>query len=122
MPIRFVFWFNSYTHCISIFITDTFGDDCSVSLEHVDEDTVIYAKYDGSIDKGLNSWCNYMSFIGRDDGYMNEYEICVTPVTYEDPDCSMELQYSSDYSGYDDVQVYDLFCVKYSVYWKQRKY
>lgn len=72
-------------------------------MEHVDEDKVIYAEYDGRND--LNSWCNYMSFIGRDDSYLNEYEICVTPVTYEDPYCSVELYYSSDYSGDDDLQV-----------------
>ena len=82
---------------------DQFGKDCSVTIEYVDEDKIFYAEYYGHSE--LPSYCNDMSFVGRDDGYLNEYEICVTPVTYEDPDCSMELRYSSDYSGYDDVQV-----------------
>ncbi|XP_052106438.1 uncharacterized protein LOC127738974 [Mytilus californianus] len=77
--------------------TYTFGKDCSVSIEHVDEDKSITVVYNGP--DNLHSWCDYMSFIGRDDGYLNEYEICITPEVYDDPDCAVELTYREDYDG-----------------------
>ncbi|XP_076084242.1 uncharacterized protein LOC143055003 isoform X1 [Mytilus galloprovincialis] len=77
--------------------TYTFGQDCSVSLKHINEDNSITIVYNGQHD--LDSWCNYMSFVGRDDGYLNEYEICITPEVYEDPDCAVELSYRESYDG-----------------------
>ncbi|CAC5367512.1 unnamed protein product [Mytilus coruscus] len=77
--------------------TYTFGKDCSVSLEHVNEDETFIAVYNGQ--NNLHSWCDYMSFSGRDDGYLNEYEICITPEFYEDPDCAVELTYREHYDG-----------------------
>lgn len=68
-----------------------------MSLEHVNDDESFIAEYYGKND--LDSWCDYMSFIGRDSGYMNEYEICITPLVYEDPDCAVELTYKERYGG-----------------------
>ncbi|XP_052098913.1 uncharacterized protein LOC127733632 [Mytilus californianus] len=76
--------------------TYTFGKDCSVSIEHVDEDKSITVVYNG-ID--ALKYCDDMSFIGRDAGYLNEYEICITPEFYEDPDCAVELTYRDQYDG-----------------------
>ncbi|XP_063411175.1 uncharacterized protein LOC134694101 isoform X2 [Mytilus trossulus] len=78
-------------------ITYTFGKDCSVSIEHINEDKTITIVYNGLDD--LDIWCNYMSFIGRDEGYLKEYEICITPEVYEDPDCAVELSYTTEYDG-----------------------
>ncbi|CAG2250079.1 unnamed protein product [Mytilus edulis] len=75
----------------------TFGEDCSVYFEMVNEDESIIAEYYGK--KDLGSWCDYMSFTGRDSGYRNEYKICITPLVYEDPDCAVELTYRERYSG-----------------------
>lgn len=80
----------------------TFGENCLVSLEHVNEDKVVYAEYYGH---DVASWCDYMSFIGRDDDYVNEYKVCVTPEIYEDPDCALELKYSTSILG-SDLQTY----------------
>jgi len=76
--------------------TYTFGVDCSVSLEYIDENDVIYAQYDGG---KLSTWCDDMSFIGRGDEIMDEYELCVTPEYYEDPDCAVEVVYHETYGG-----------------------
>ncbi|XP_063411222.1 uncharacterized protein LOC134694127 isoform X3 [Mytilus trossulus] len=75
----------------------TFGKDCSVLLEKVNEDERFIAEYYG--EKEIDSWCDYMSFNGRDSGYMNEYKICITPLVYEDPDCAVELTYRKSYDG-----------------------
>ncbi|XP_076084288.1 uncharacterized protein LOC143055015 isoform X2 [Mytilus galloprovincialis] len=75
----------------------TFGEDCSVTLEKVNDDESFIAEYYGK--KDLDSWCDHMSFTGRDSGYMNEYEICITPLVYEDPDCAVELTYKERYGG-----------------------
>ncbi|VDI09023.1 Hypothetical predicted protein [Mytilus galloprovincialis] len=77
--------------------TYTFGEDCAVTLKHIDEEKTITLLYNGRGD--INSWCEDMSFIGRDDGYLNEYEICITPEVYEDPDCAVELTYRESYDG-----------------------
>ncbi|XP_063411229.1 uncharacterized protein LOC134694127 isoform X4 [Mytilus trossulus] len=55
-----------------------------------DEESFI-AEYYGK--NRLGSWCDYMSFTGRDSGYRNEYKICITPLVYKDPDCAVELTY-----------------------------
>ncbi|XP_063411185.1 uncharacterized protein LOC134694116 [Mytilus trossulus] len=86
--------------------TYTFGQDCSVSLKHINEDKSITIVYNGLHD--IDSWCNYMSFVGRDDGYLNEYEICITPEVYEDPDCAVELSYRESYDG-SSLETYTCF-------------
>ncbi|XP_061167919.1 uncharacterized protein LOC133176880 [Saccostrea echinata] len=76
--------------------TYEFGEDCSVSLEDVNENLEIYAEYHG---KDVSSWCDYFSFNGRGRKILDEYEICVRPIYFRDPDCSLRLDYKSSYNG-----------------------
>ncbi|XP_076095293.1 uncharacterized protein LOC143065768 [Mytilus galloprovincialis] len=79
---------------VAVFGTDTFIEDCSVSLENGNDDESFIAEYYGKND--LDSWCDYM-FYGRDSDYRNEYKICITPLVYEDHDCAVELTYKESY-------------------------
>ncbi|XP_062578722.1 uncharacterized protein LOC134240674 [Saccostrea cucullata] len=77
-------------------VTYEFGEDCSVSLDDVSENRQIYVEYKG---EKVSTWCDYMSFNGRGYNILDEYEICVTPIYFNDPYCSVRLDYKSSYGG-----------------------
>ncbi|XP_048742686.1 uncharacterized protein LOC125656135 [Ostrea edulis] len=73
-----------------------FGDDCSVSFEEVNEDRQIYVEYNG---KKVGFLCDYFSFEGQGKEILDEYEVCVTPIYFQDPDCAVRLDYQTSYGG-----------------------
>ncbi|XP_048739201.2 uncharacterized protein LOC125653680 isoform X4 [Ostrea edulis] len=78
--------------------TDTyeFGDDCTVSFKKVNEERQIYVEYKG---KHIRWLCDDFSFKGRGENIMDDYEICVTPQYFTDPDCAVRLDYKSSYTS-----------------------
>lgn len=64
-------------------------------LKAVNEDRQIYVEYNG---KEVLSHCADYSFTGRDDSF-DEYEVCVTPLAFTDPNCAIQLKYKSSYYG-----------------------
>ncbi|XP_056000596.1 uncharacterized protein LOC130046380 [Ostrea edulis] len=77
-------------------VTYEFGKDCSVFLEDLDENRQVYVEYNGGY---VGIFCNDISFNGKGDEIMDEYEVCVTPQYFEDPDCAIELEYKASVTG-----------------------
>ncbi|XP_062578726.1 uncharacterized protein LOC134240677 [Saccostrea cucullata] len=77
-------------------ISYEFGDTCSVFLKELDENRRIYVEYYG---KRVGSFCDDYSFEGVGNENMDEYKICVTPQFFNDPDCAVELKYTSTIFG-----------------------
>jgi hypothetical protein len=77
-------------------LIDEFGDDCTVFWKYLDEGDRIYVEYKG---KGVASFCNDYSFKGRGDEILDEYEVCVTPLNFTDPNCAVRLDYKDSYGG-----------------------
>ncbi|XP_062602497.1 uncharacterized protein LOC134264216 [Saccostrea cucullata] len=77
-------------------ISYEFGDTCSVFLKELDENRAFYVEYHG---KTVGLLCDDYSFEGRGDEIMDEYKICVTPQYFDDPDCAVELKYTSSIFG-----------------------
>ncbi|XP_061167926.1 uncharacterized protein LOC133176887 [Saccostrea echinata] len=73
-----------------------FGDTCSVFLKELDESRQFYVEYHG---KRVSTLCDDFSFEGRGDEIMDEYKVCVTPQYFNDPDCAIELVYTSSVFG-----------------------
>ncbi|XP_022298112.2 uncharacterized protein LOC111107279 [Crassostrea virginica] len=77
--------------------TYEFGKDCTVLSETVSEDKQIYVTYNGT-GKYVILICDEFSFQTdwSDDA---SYKICVKPVYFEDPDCSVRLKYKATSGG-----------------------
>ncbi|XP_061167947.1 uncharacterized protein LOC133176905 [Saccostrea echinata] len=71
-----------------------FGEDCS-TLQEVNEDRQIHLDYEGQRVRS----CYYMSFEGQGEDISDEYQVCVTPKWFRDPDCSVEIIFRSGYMG-----------------------
>ncbi|XP_048742684.2 uncharacterized protein LOC125656134 isoform X2 [Ostrea edulis] len=76
--------------------TYEFGEKCSVFWKYLDENDRIYVDYNG---KHVASYCNDYSFKGKGDEILDEYEVCITPVNFTDPDCAVRLDYKTSYAG-----------------------
>jgi hypothetical protein len=81
---------------------DEFGDDCSVFWKYLDEGDRIYVEYNG---KDVSFFCDDYSFKGQGDDILDEYEVCVTPLNFTDPNCAVRLDYKDSYGG-ERLQVY----------------
>lgn len=78
------------------YFEDEFGKDCSVSFAKVNEDRHLYVEYNG---ENVGWWCDDFSFNGKADEIMDEYEVCVKPLYFSDPDCAVQLEYTTTYGG-----------------------
>jgi hypothetical protein len=87
--------FFFYIYVIKYF-EDEFGQKCSVSSENVNEDRKIYVGYAGEY---VSLSCDDYSFEGQSDEVMDEYEVCITPLNFHDPDCAVQLEYTTTYGG-----------------------
>ncbi|XP_048742676.1 uncharacterized protein LOC125656130 [Ostrea edulis] len=78
--------------------TDTyeFGKDCTVFWKYLDEDDRIYVGYNG---RDVSFVCDDYSFKGKGDEILDEYEVCVTPLNFTDPNCAVRLDYKTTYGG-----------------------
>ncbi|XP_056000592.1 uncharacterized protein LOC125656133 [Ostrea edulis] len=86
--------------------TYEFGKDCSVSFAKVNEDRHLYVEYNG---ENVGWWCDDFSFNGKADEIMDEYEVCVKPLYFSDPDCAVQLEYTTTYGG---VTLQSVTCLK----------
>ncbi|XP_056001712.1 uncharacterized protein LOC125656142 [Ostrea edulis] len=78
---------------------DEFGKDCTVFWKSLDENDQIYVGYNG---RYILSFCDDYSFQGKGDGILDEYEVCITPVNFTDPDSAVRLDYKT--YGYKTLQ------------------
>ena len=78
-------------------LLDEFGQDCIV-YETVSEDKQFYITYKGA---SVSFYCDYFSFRtelswSKD---ASSYKICVKPMFFEDPNCSVRLKYKASSGG-----------------------
>jgi hypothetical protein len=83
-------WFFFYS------FKDEFGEDCGIFLKYIDENDWIYVEYNG---KDVSFFCDDISFKGRGNDILDEYEVCVTPLSFYDPDCAVRLDYKDSTSS-----------------------
>ncbi|XP_056000595.1 uncharacterized protein LOC130046519 [Ostrea edulis] len=76
--------------------TYEFGKKCSVFWKYLDENDRIYVDYNG---KDVTSHCGDYSFKGKGNEILDEYEVCITPVTFTDPNCAVRLDYETSPGG-----------------------
>ena len=67
---------------LKFYVTDTFGQNCSVVITVNPEDE-IYVLYEGG---SLSSACDTFQF-------KHNSTLCITSLNHDDPDCAVELQY-----------------------------
>jgi hypothetical protein len=77
-------------------LIDEYGKDCTVFWKYLDEGDRIYVEYNG---KDVVFPCDDYSFKGRGDATLDEYEVCVTPLNFTDPNCAVRLDYKDLYDG-----------------------
>nr|XP_022301134.1 uncharacterized protein LOC111109346 [Crassostrea virginica] len=66
-------------------------DACEFSQKSIDDETIYHVTYDGTpIDPLL---CSKMTFFGRDSSHINTYRVCVSLLSYQDPDCAIWFGY-----------------------------
>jgi hypothetical protein len=75
---------------------DEYGKDCSVLSKTVNGNHQINVEYNG---REIRTDCVGYSFIGRKKDSLNEYEVCVTPLNFSDPNCVIRLDYKSSDNG-----------------------
>nr|XP_022298125.1 uncharacterized protein LOC111107285 [Crassostrea virginica]XP_022298126.1 uncharacterized protein LOC111107285 [Crassostrea virginica] len=75
--------------------THEFGKDCIVFLKTVSEDEQIYITYNG---KSVDFYCDNFSF-QTDLWESASNKICVKPLYFEDPDCSVRLNFTEKFGG-----------------------
>ncbi|XP_033745042.1 uncharacterized protein LOC117330699, partial [Pecten maximus] len=66
------------------------GRDCGIAnyeIHHVNKEETYTIEWNGET---IPSYCT-ISFIGRDDGYMNEYKVCVTKEKWSLPNCGAKV-------------------------------
>jgi hypothetical protein len=71
-------------------------DACHFSERAVSDQTTYHVTYDGS---RIDHLCNMMRFYGGDSLRINSFRVCVSLLSYEDPDCAIWLGYNLELSG-----------------------
>ncbi|XP_052680104.1 uncharacterized protein LOC128160825 [Crassostrea angulata] len=74
-----------------------FGVDCFTRHEGLIENTTIFVRYDGKPVVN-SSVCQYYAFELAEDT-SGSHKMCVKPLYFIDPDCDVQLDIKSSYSG-----------------------
>ncbi|OWF55715.1 uncharacterized protein LOC110456162 [Mizuhopecten yessoensis] len=65
------------------------GNDCeNYKIHHVNKEDTYTIVWNGGV---IPNYCS-IGFIGRDDGYMNEYKVCVEAETWKVPNCGAKVK------------------------------
>ncbi|XP_060064692.1 uncharacterized protein LOC132545039 [Ylistrum balloti] len=68
----------------------TIGYDCeNYQIYHVNEKDTYSITWNGG---SIPSYCS-IGFVGRDNGYMNEYKVCITKTKWSLPNCGAKVKY-----------------------------
>jgi hypothetical protein len=62
----------------------------------VNEERQVYVEYNG---RSLGWRCDSFTFQREGVNRMDDYEMCVTPIYFKDPNCNVKLEYRTTYEG-----------------------